>query len=108
MLETTDQTFAAEVEQASGPVLVDFHAPWCGPCQALRPVLAQLDQRRPDLKIVGVDYDRSPQIALRYGVRALPTLILFRDGKAVGQRAGNVPASLAELERMIDGTLTSP
>lgn len=105
MIEATEQTFVTEVEQATGPVLVDFHAPWCGPCKLLRPLLEQLTGQRPDVKVVGVDFDQSPNLAVKYGVRALPTLILFRNGKAVGQRVGN-PGSIAELSRMVDSTLS--
>jgi thioredoxin len=104
MIEATEQSFASEVEAASGVVLVDFHAPWCGPCQQLRPLLAQLEQTMPNVKVVGVDFDQAPNVAVRYGVRSLPTLILFRDGRAIGQRNGN-PGSLAELRGMIDSAL---
>lgn len=105
MLEATDQTFAAEVEQASMPVLVDFHAEWCGPCKDLAPLLDQLGHRRGNaLKIVGVDLANAPSVAIKYGVRALPTLILFKDGQARGQRVGN-PGSVSELERMVDAAL---
>jgi thioredoxin 1 len=105
MLEATDQTFAAEVEQASVPVLADFHAQWCGPCKELAPLLDQLGQRRgSSLKIVGVALERAPNAAMKYGVRALPTLILFKNGNAMGKRVGN-PGSVAELERMVDGAL---
>lgn len=104
MIEVTDQTFGPQVEQASRPVLVDFHATWCGPCQALRPLLEQFESSRPDLDIVGVDFDRAPNVAVRYGVRSLPTLILFRGGKAIGQRVGG-PGSMAELARMVDAAL---
>lgn len=105
MLEATDQTFATEVEQASTPVLADFHAEWCQPCKQLAPLLDQLAQRRVGaLKIVGVDLATAPNAAQKYGVRALPTLILFKDGKTVGQRVGN-PGSVAELERMVDEAL---
>jgi thioredoxin 1 len=102
MIEATEQSFPTEVEQAPGLVLVDFHAAWCGPCQQLRPLLEQFGQQRADLKVVGVDFDRAPNVAVKYGVRALPTLILFKDGKAVGQRVGN-PGSMSELAQMVDG-----
>lgn len=105
MVEATEQTFAALVEQSSTPVLVEFHAPWCGPCKALRPVLEMLEQKRGGtLKVVGVDYQASPGIAVRYGVRSLPTLILFRGGKALGVRT-DAPGSVAQLEAMVDDAL---
>ena len=105
MIEATEQSFAQDVEQSQGVVLADFLATWCGPCQQLRPLLLQLEQARPDVKIVGVDFDKAPNVAVKYGVRSLPTLILFRDGKAVGQRTGN-PGSLSQLQGMIDGALS--
>jgi thioredoxin 1 len=105
VIEATDGSFEREVTQAQTPVLVEFHAPWCGPCKALRPMLEQLEQRRAGaLKVVGVDYQNSPGIATAYGVRSLPTLILFRQGQALGRRDG-APNSLGELETMIDGAL---
>lgn len=107
MIQATEQTFAAEAEQAPGVVLVDFHAPWCGPCKQLEPLLEQFVQRRAgSIKLVGIDFDQAPNVAVKYGVRSLPTLILFKDGKAIGQRSGN-PGTMAELERMIDGALAS-
>lgn len=107
MHDATEQTFASEVEQSTVPVLVEFHAQWCGPCKAIRPMLDQLAQKRSgSLKVVGVDFEHSPNVAVRYGVRTLPTLILFKGGKAVGQRTG-APASLGELEAMVDRALAS-
>lgn len=105
MIEADDRSFGPEVTEASVPVLVEFHAPWCGPCKALRPMLEQLEQRRAgSIKLVGVDYQNSPSVATAYGVRSLPTLILFRGGQAIGRRDG-APGSVGELEGMIDGAL---
>jgi thioredoxin 1 len=76
MREITDATFAEEVLAAPGPVVVDFWAPWCGPCKAIEPLLDELP-----LKVVKLDVDESPATAARYGVLSLPTVILFADGE---------------------------
>jgi thioredoxin 1 len=76
MREITDATFAEEVLAAPGPVVVDFWAPWCGPCRAIEPLLDELP-----LKVVKLDVDESPATAARYGVLSLPTVILFADGE---------------------------
>ena len=76
MREITDTTFAAEVLSAQGPVVVDFWAPWCGPCKAIEPLLDELP-----LEVVKLDVDESPTTAARYGVLSLPTVILFAAGE---------------------------
>jgi thioredoxin len=76
MREVTDTTFAAEVLSAEGPVVVDFWAPWCGPCKAIEPLLDELP-----LEVVKLDVDESPGTAARYGVLSLPTVILFSAGE---------------------------
>ena len=84
LTEVTDNNFAAEVLEAGQPVLVDFWAPWCGPCRAVAPVLEQLqDELTGRLKIVKINVDENNEIAGALGVRSIPTLVVFKDGKAV-------------------------
>ena len=89
MLETTDQNFRTDVLEADLPVLVDFWAPWCGPCRAVAPVLEQLqDELTGRLKIVKINVDENNEIAGALGVRSIPTLVVFKEGKAVEGAVG--------------------
>ena len=78
---------------ASGRVLVDFFATWCGPCRMLAPILEEVDERKEagDLLIVKVDVDEAGEIAAKYGIQSIPTLILFENGKAVKNALGYMP-----------------
>ena len=97
MLQVTDDTFAAEVEAAEVPVLVDFWAEWCGPCHMVAPVLAQIAQERAGtLKVVKVNADENQRTAARFGVRGLPTMLLFKGGAPVAQIIGAVPKGRIE------------
>lgn len=99
--EVTDSTFEAEVLKNSSPVLVDFWAPWCGPCRAIAPILEELTQEyEGQIQVAKMNVDENPATPSKYGVRAIPTLILFKDGDVVGQVTGAV--SKSNLKDMIN------
>jgi thioredoxin 1 len=87
IVNVSDTTFKNEVE-SQGTVLVDFWAPWCGPCKMIAPVLEELDKEVNSLKIAKVNVDDNPESASRFGVMSIPTLILFKDGKPVDKVVG--------------------
>ena len=78
-------------ETAKGKVLVDFFATWCGPCKMLSPILEKVASEHEDLTILKVDVDEVGDVAAQYGIRSIPTLILFEDGKAVDMKLGFMP-----------------
>lgn len=96
-----DTTFDAEVLAAAGPVLVEFGATWCGPCKALAPILKKVAGERAGRLAVGVvDIDESPAAARRFGIRAVPTLVVFAHGREVSRHVGL--ANHAKLSQIID------
>ena len=95
--QVTDSTFQQEVLDNDVPVLVDFWAPWCGPCRMVAPVVDEIAlQYDGQLKVVKVNTDENPQIASQYGIRSIPTLMIFKGGEKVDMVVGAVPkATLA-------------
>jgi len=87
----TDQTFEQEVLKSDTPVLVDFWATWCGPCRMVAPVLEEIASESDRVKIAKLDVDANPITAGRFGVRAIPTMILFKDGKEAQRLVGYMP-----------------
>jgi thioredoxin 1 len=100
LTEVTDDNFQAVVLEAEGAVLVDFWAPWCGPCRIIAPHLEELDRERDDVSVVKLNVDDNPQTAAQYNVMSIPMLLLFKNGAAVHQIIGAVPKSrlLQEIE----------
>ena len=97
VLEVSDASFETEVLQSDKPVLVDFWAVWCGPCKMIGPIVDQVaDSYAGRLKVAKVNVDQNGASPSRYGVRGIPTLILFKDGKVVDQIVGYVSADVIE------------
>ncbi|MFN8131959.1 MAG: thioredoxin [Solirubrobacteraceae bacterium] len=96
--EVTDSNFQAEVIEADGPVLVDFWAPWCGPCRVVAPVLEEIAGERSDLRIVKLNVDENQQTAMNYEVLSIPTLILFKHGQVAKKVIGAFPKKRLEAE----------
>jgi thioredoxin 1 len=96
--EVSDSNFQAEVIEAEGPVLVDFWAPWCGPCRVVAPVLEEIANERSDLRIVKLNVDENQQTAMNYEVLSIPTLILFKHGQVAKKVIGAFPKKRLEAE----------
>jgi thioredoxin 1 len=98
LTEVTDNNFAAEVLESSTAVLVDFWAPWCGPCRIIAPHLEELDNERDDLTVVKLNVDENPETAAKYGIMSIPTLILFKNGQVAKQVVGALPKARLQQE----------
>jgi thioredoxin 1 len=99
IIEVTDASFQAEVIESETPVLVDFWAPWCGPCRVVAPVLEEIAQERAEnLKIVKLNIDENQQTAANFQILAIPTMVLFRDGAEAKRIQGAMPKKRLEAE----------
>jgi thioredoxin 1 len=94
----TDGNFQSEVLEAEQPVLVDFWAPWCGPCRIVHPILEEMAGERDDIRIVSINTDENQQTAARFDILSIPTLILFKDGAEAKRVVGAMPKRRLEAE----------
>jgi len=103
--EVDETSFDASVLKAAVPVLVDFWAPWCGPCKMIAPIVEELaGEYSGKVEFVKVNTDENPSIASRYGIRSIPTLLIFKDGRPVNQIVGFRPK--ADLKQRLESALS--
>jgi len=103
-IELTDENFQSEVEKSDVPVLVDFWADWCAPCKAIAPAVEEIaDEYQGKAKVGKLDVDNNQQTAMNYGIRSIPTLLIFKNGEVAEQIVGAVPK--AQLTKKLDSVV---
>jgi thioredoxin 1 len=92
--ETTDKTFESDLIASGKPVLVDFWAEWCGPCRQLSPIIDELSKDKADkIEVLKINIDKNPEVPTKHGIRGIPTMIMFKDGKPIATKVGALPKS---------------
>ena len=105
--KVTDASFDEDVLKSGEPVVVDFWAEWCGPCRMIAPALEEIaGEMKGKIKIVKLNVDENPKVASQFGIRSIPTLMMFKDGKLAAQKTGAAPKS--ELVRWINASVATP
>lgn len=99
VIEVNSEEFNQEVEQHNGKVLVDFYAPWCGPCKMIAPIVEQISTEFEQLKVVKVNADTAQELMVRFGIRGIPTLLLIEHGELINTKVG--AASLSQVKEFV-------
>ncbi len=95
IFNTSDKNFDNDVLQSTKPVIVDFWAEWCGPCKQIAPILEAISiEKKDSLSVYKINIDENPEIPQKYGVRGIPTIMIFKDGRLIDQKVGSLPKSI--------------
>ena len=104
IIDVTDESFESEVLESNTPVLVDFWATWCKPCQMLAPIVAEISDDYADkLKVCKMDVDQNTNIPAKFGIRGIPTIIIYKEGQAVATKSGNM--SKSQMKAFVDSVI---